>query len=158
MSLLPPILANKDHMSIEVTNWREEAQARNILSALQSLPANAMLLVWCGNSHHMKEIRHDEQMMIQRDGEWFLIAKSAEDPDWIPMGYLFKQMSGIDPFTVHQCLFDGLSRTLRLCTPQLESFGGTAGFLNEELPHPSLAHFARIGGDALILSTQNTME
>ncbi|HEX6108654.1 MAG TPA: hypothetical protein VFZ02_04515 [Ktedonobacteraceae bacterium] len=158
MSQVPPVLANKDDMSIAVTNWREEAQARNILSALQPLPSDAMLLVWCGNSHHMKEIRHDEQMMIQRDGEWILISKLAEEPDWMPMGYQFKRMSSINPFTIHQYLLDGLSQTLSLCTPQLESFGGTAGFLKEEPPHPFLAHFAQNGGDAFVFSTQNTME
>jgi hypothetical protein len=158
MSLVPPVLTNKDHMSMEVTNWREEAQARNLILVLHTLPDDAKLLVWCGNSHHLKEIRHDEQMMIQRDGEWILISKPAEEPDWIPMGYQFKCMSNINPFTIHQCLFDEHSQILNLCIPQLESFGGTAGFLREEPPHLSLAHFAQSDGDAFVLSTQNTME
>jgi hypothetical protein len=130
MNLIPPALASKEHMSGEMTNWREEVQARNILLALQALPTDAKLLVWCGNSHHSKEIRHDEQMMIRRDGKWVLIPKPADEPDWIPMGYQFTQMSGINPFTIHQCLFDGLSQILSLCTPQLETLGGTAGFLS----------------------------
>jgi hypothetical protein len=158
MSQVPPVLANKDDMSIEVTNWREEVQARNLIVALQSLSIDANLLVWCGNSHHVKEIRHDEQIMLQRDGEWILISKPAEEPDWIPMGYQFKHMSNINPFTIHQCIFDGHSQIPNLCISQLESFGGTAGFLREEPPHPSLAHFAQSDGDAFVLSTQNTME
>ncbi len=158
MNQLPPVLANKDHMSMEVTNWREETQAHNLILALHTLPDDAKLLVWCGNSHHLKEIRHDEQMMIQHDGEWILISKPAEEPDWIPMGYQFKHMSTIDPFTIHQCLFDEHSQILNLCIPQLESFGGTAGFLREESPHPTFAHFAQTYGDAFVYSTQNTME
>jgi hypothetical protein len=158
MSLVPPELANKGDLSVEVSNWREEVQARNMLQALQTLPSNERLMVWCGNDHHIKEIHHDERIMIRHDGEWILISKPPGEPDWIPMGYHFKRMSGINPFTIHQCLFVSLSHTLILFTPQLESFGGTAGFLREEPPHPSLAYFAQSDGDAFVLSTQNTME
>jgi hypothetical protein len=157
MSQVPPILANIDHTNIEVINWREEVQARNILNALSSLPVDSKVLVWCGNDHHMKEIHHDEQIMIQHDGEWILISKPNNEPVWIPMGYQFKSMSSVNPFTIHQCLFDEHSQTLILCTPQLKSFGGTAGFLREEPPHSFLDQMAQNGGDAFILSTQNNM-
>jgi hypothetical protein len=158
LSLVPPELENKGDLSAEVTNWREEIQARNLILALQTLPADVRLLVWCGNSHHSKKITHDEQILIRHDGERILVTKATNEPDWVPMGYQFEQMSGINPFTIHQCLLDGLSRILSLCTPQLKSFGRTAGFLKEEPPHPFLAHFAHNGGDAFVLSTQNYME
>lgn len=43
---------------IESINWREAAQAENLVAALAALPQDAGLLVWCGNSHHSKR-SHD---------------------------------------------------------------------------------------------------
>ena len=159
MSQVPLELASKGNLSQEVTNWREEVQARNILLAFQTLPSDAKLLVWCGNSHHVKEIRHDEQVMIRCDGKWVLASKPFDEPDWVPMRYEFKQMSDIDPFTIHQRLFDSPSQLQSLVAPQLEASGGTAGFLKEELPHAFPSRFVDIiGADAFVFSTKYLWE
>ncbi len=153
----PTELAQKGMMSPEVTNWREGAQAKNIIHALQMLPPDAKLLVWCGNGHHTKELLHEQ--MIFREGKF--IPKPENEPDWTPMGYLFKHMSGIDPFTIHQeVLFTPHlpEKLLEECKADIEAFGGTAGFLKEEVPHPSLHLFASHSGDAFVFSTDNVME
>ncbi len=147
----------KDMMSQEVTNWREEAQAKNIIHALQLLAADAKLLVWCGNGHHTKEIFHAQK--IFRDDKIF--PKPENEPDWTPMGYLFKEISGIDPFTIHQevTIKPHLPENLLdACKADLEALGGTAGFLKEEIPYPSLNRFIAHNGDASVFSTNNVME
>jgi hypothetical protein len=45
---------SSDTLSPEFTNLRERVQAENLVNALQDLPSGAKLLVWCGNSHHIK--------------------------------------------------------------------------------------------------------
>ena len=50
-SLEPPNLSRWSRI-----NWREEMQARNLISYLRSMPDDTKLLVWCGNSHHAKII------------------------------------------------------------------------------------------------------
>ena len=77
------------------------------------------------------------------------------------LGYLFKEISGIDPFTIHQevtfkpHLPENL---LDACKADLDAFGGTAGFLKNEIPHPSLNRFVAHNGDASVFSTNNVME
>ncbi|HXQ35527.1 MAG TPA: hypothetical protein VN843_16030, partial [Anaerolineales bacterium] len=134
-----------DLISEEFTNWREEQQARNLISALQALPANSQFLVWCGNSHH---------------------SKTAHE-DWTPMGYCFQQFSKINPFVIDQTRtvkFDFRDNYLETeitsqFSEKLAKYGGIAGLLLEEIPS-SLAkcHFERLGVDAVLLSTQNEME
>lgn len=130
-----------EFLSMEFTNWREEQQARNLITALQSLPVNISLLVWCGNSHHAK-------IVIQ---------------DWIPMGYQFQQHSGINPFVVDQTRtvhFDSSKTQVEMelavqFADQLIKHGGTAGFLTEEAPS-ILGHDFII--DAYLLSIHNELE
>lgn len=131
----PANLSEQDH-----TNWREEQQAHNLISALHELPANAKLLVWCGNGHHTKSV-------IQ---------------DWVPMGYQFKQLSGIDPFVIDQTVtvnFSGQSPDPQSLSDELvaklSTLGGTAGFLIDEAPNPYRDH---PGTDAILVSTQNELE
>ncbi len=160
MNQLPPALASKGHMNQEVTNWRENEQARNLFSALSALPSDAKLLVWCGNGHHTKEIVHAQ--VVVREGK--LLSKPENEPDWIPMGYLFRQMSGLDPFTLHQVVRTVIRKTqegfsdvshqaLDEYKVQLEAFGGIAGFLKEESPD-----MAQRSEDAFIFSASNTLE
>lgn len=121
------------------SNRREEQQARNLFEAFAALPPESPLLVWCGMGHLWKVPPRDE---------------------WIPMACRFWQLSGIEPFSIDQTVtvaFDpnvtgawhrlGLEQTRRL-----EAFGGTAGFLVVDSPIP------RPGVDAVLLSTQNTLE
>ena len=124
---------------LEFTNWREKEQALNIIQALQSLPENTPLLVWCGNSHHSKE-----------GGQ-----------EWIPMGYQFGQHSSINPFVIDQLItvkFEAnksWSPLLDEYAQELHSYGGTAGFLSEEAP----PIFERGSSeDAYLLSTENELE
>jgi hypothetical protein len=125
--------------SMEFNNWREEQQARNLIEALESLPANTPLLVWCGNSHQSKRPLQG----------------------WIPMGYRFKEISGMDPFSIDQTRsvnfaddpyhfepFEGF-------TQDLMTHGGTAGFLLQEAP-PTFMH--NTDADAYLLSLYNEME
>lgn len=130
---------------LEFTNWREEQQALNVLKALQALPQDTPLLVWCGNSHHSK----------------------TGGQGWVPMGYQFKQHSGIDPSVIDQAIGVKFNPTddffeTELVQPffeELTRHGGTAGLLLEEIP-PSFARFdfQGLGDDALLLSTQNELE
>lgn len=147
-------------LSQQVTNWREEAQACNLLASLQSIPPHAQMVVWCGNGHLTKDIHH--ATMIMHEGK--IIPKPAEEPDWIPMGYRFKQLSGLDPFAIDQTVtvrFPSMPTSQRhwyhAWLSQLEEKGGTAGFLKEEMPK-SLSHLAQRSVDAFLLSTHNDME
>jgi hypothetical protein len=110
-----------------LVNEREEDQARNRLAALPSTP----LIVWCGNSHLDK----------------------APGKNWVPMGHVFRELSGVDPFCLDQTVTirdsRGLVDELR---GELEPFGGTAGKPIEELP--------AFGGrpvDALVFSLDNEL-
>ncbi len=144
-------------MSQEMTNWREEAQAKNIIHALQLLPTDAKLLVWCGNRHYTKELLHEQ--WVFREGKFF--PEPENEPDWIPMGYLFKKMSGIDPFTIHQEVLIKPhlpENLLNACKADLEAFGGTAGFLTDEIPHASLSRFVAHNADASVFSIDNVVE
>jgi hypothetical protein len=131
-------------LSREFNNWREEQQARNLIAALQSRPPETPLLVWCGMGHHTKTV-------VQ---------------DWIPMGYQFQRLSGINSFTIDQ------TRTVNFeahptPTPFIELVNqfqdelikrnGTAGFLKEEIPSAVKRYF-EFGVDAFLLSIHNEME
>jgi hypothetical protein len=65
--------------SLEVTNWREREQARNLCEVVAAVPDES-LLVWCGNSHAMK----------------------TASGEWIPMGQHFAAMSGVNSFVIDQ--------------------------------------------------------
>jgi hypothetical protein len=112
-----------------LVNQREEDQARNLLAALPATP----LLVWCGNSHLSK----------------------AADTDWVPMGHVFKMLSGIDQFSLDQTvtIFDELGRVDAL-RDELVPLGGTAGKLSEDIP----AVFCGTPGvDACLFSLENEL-
>ena len=126
-------------ISEEYTNWREEQQALNLISVLNSLPANTPLLVWCGNGHLGKITMNQ----------------------WLPMGYQFQKHSNINPFAIDQTrtvTFDekhSRSAVANKFSTDLLKYSGTAGFLMQEAP-------AMIGklrfADAYLLSTENAME
>jgi hypothetical protein len=120
------------------TNDREEDQARNLIDVLTTLPPNAALLVWCGNSHLSKQ-----------QVDW-----------WKPMAARFWEMSGIEPFSIDQTVtaefeagmtsaWHSLAAEHRL---RLDALDGTAGFLVDDSPIP------RPGIDAVLLSTENALE
>lgn len=141
---LVPYEARRDKTGVSSfdrnTNWREEQQARNLVSALAALPDNAKLFVWCGNGHHLESVLED----------------------WIPMGYRFAQLSGLDPFTIDQSstveFRPGVpnigSQFLDRYAKELDQMGGTMGFLKEEAPK----ELARTAYDAFLLSTDNRLE
>jgi hypothetical protein len=122
------------------TNDREEQQARNLFEALAAVPSDAPLLVWCGNGHLYKERMFD----------W----------DWRPMGHVFWEISGVEPFSLDQTVTIEFTPGMTGAWHQLagrerwrlEALGGTAGFLmaDSPLPHP--------GVDAILLSTKNDVE
>jgi hypothetical protein len=128
---------DREHLrSIEFTNWREREQAANLGRLLDAAPGER-LLVWCGNGHATKE----------------------KCEDWVPMGWHFREMSGVDPFVIDQTvtvdssgepepwvqdLLASLGDTLAAC-------GGTAGILRDQAPSP--LGWASV--DAVVVSTDN---
>jgi hypothetical protein len=137
VSLQPP---GVERRSREATNWREEQQARNLLAALEVLPADGRLLVWCGNHH---------------------LAKRSLDEEWLPMGWRFQELSGIEPFAIDQIVSVKFGdrepyalQWVRSCATELEASGGAAGFLREEAPDdwpsPEIA-------DAFVLAVDNAL-
>jgi len=134
-----------ERLSVDYTNLREEEQAKNLIRALQNLPNSTPLLVWCGNGHLTKTV-------VQ---------------DWMPMGYQFKQLSGIDPFVIDQTPTVKFSDRSLKQQQQIEQFlkqfaselvrkGGTAGFLTEETPTSFCQ--TREGVDAFLISFLNELE
>lgn len=132
--------------SLEVTNWREEQQARNLIAALDVLPPDTRLLVWCGNGHLQKV--------------------APESTGWIPMAQRFQAISGIDPFTIDQTLtveFPGREATayaliLETIQAELAEFGGTAGIMTEDADGIFAQMASRVGADALIISRDNRLD
>ena len=131
----PSALSNQQSI-----NWREEQQARNLIAALNKLSAESKVLVWCGNSHHSKQVLGD----------------------WVPMGYQFQRLSGITPFVIDQVVtvkFDPqhwvyAAGLIARFERDLAAHGGTAGVLVAE--HPIFMNHE--GSDAVILSLDNEME
>lgn len=129
---------------IEYSNLREEEQAKNLICVLNDLPSNAPLFVWCSNAHLRKTVLKD----------------------WMPMGYQFKQLSGIDPFVIDQTPTvkfpqraleqQQIEQFLKQFASELVKKSGTAGFLREETP----ASFFQSteGADAFIVSFLNELE
>ena len=125
--------------SMEHTNWREREQAANLCRLLEAAPGEPML-VWCGNSHASK-----------RKGE-----------EWVPMGWHFREMSGVDQFVIDQDVtvaFHGepqrwVRELLASLDDILAAHGGTAGILRDQAP-PPLDGWA--GVDALVVSTYNEL-
>ena len=125
--------------STEHTNWREREQAVNLCRLLEAAPGEPVL-VWCGNSHASK-VQHEE---------------------WVPMGWHFREMSGVDQFVIDQDVtvnFGGEPRPwvrelLASMADTLAAHGGTAGILRDQAP-PLLAGWD--GVDALVVSTDNEM-
>lgn len=151
MTQKPADIAHKDNMDDAVANWREEQQARKLIAAVQQLPDNTKLLVWCGNNHHLKIILQPSQQEVGRLA-------------WVPMGYQFQQLSGINPFVIDQIRSvrfphfqqdKWLQERLPFITNILQEFGGTSGVLYDEIKQMVNVHE---GNDAYIISLDNEME
>ena len=132
-------------LSMEYTNLREEQQAKNLIYALEDLPSDSPLLVWCGNGHLRKTVVKD----------------------LMPMGYQFKQLSGLDPFVIDQTSTvkffqysveqqQQIEQFLKQFASELVTRSGTAGFLTEETPASFFQSYE--GVDALIVSFLNDLE
>jgi hypothetical protein len=126
-------------LGLEFTNWREREQAANLCELMAADPAEP-LLVWCGNSHASKE-----------GGD-----------EWVPMGWHFRALSGIDPFVIDQTVtvaFENVPRAwvgelLASLAETLAAHGGTAGILRDQAPPPLNC---RTNVDALVVSTDNAL-
>lgn len=127
-------------VSMEFTNWREHEQARNLCQLVAAAPGEP-LLVWCGNSHACKHA----------------------DSEWVPMGYHFAAMSGIQQFVIDQTVtidFTGdgskpwVQELLATLSDTLAAHGGTIGILRDQAPPPL---DCRPGVDAVVVSTENTL-
>jgi hypothetical protein len=125
--------------SMERINWREREQGANLSHLLEAAPGEP-LLVWCGNGHATKE-------------------KSG---DWVPMGWQFRDISGVDPFVIDQDVTvdfgeegqQWVQDLLASLDDVLAAHGGTAGILRDQAP-PPLDGWA--GVDALVVSTDNEL-
>jgi hypothetical protein len=140
----PPELG-MDLMSLAVTNWREERQAANLAYLLRSLPADARLLVWCGNSHHRKAL-------VPMTGP------ASRTGEWTPMGWWFVRLTGIEPFVIDQTVTVSgppsspyWARQIDRYRSALEAAGGTAGLLLEA------EEAGQHAADAVLLSLDNEM-
>ena len=124
--------------TMEFTNWRDREQAANLCKLTAAAPAEP-LLVWCGNGHASKE-------------------KSV---DWVPMGWHFRAMSGIDPFVIDQIVTVAfgdrpqpwVQALLAELGETLAAHGGTAGILRDQAPAPLNYYHT----DAVVVSTENTL-
>jgi hypothetical protein len=135
---------DRDHLgSMEFTNWREREQAANLCRLLEAAPGEPML-VWCGNGHASKYKYKDK------------------DEEWVPMGWHFREMSGVDQFVIDQDVtvnFGGKPRLwvrelLASMADTLAAHGGTAGILREQAPPPL---DGRVGNDAFVVSADNEL-
>jgi len=125
--------------SMEFTNWREREQASNLGRLLVAAPGEP-LLVWCGNGHAAK-IKGDE---------------------WVPMGWRFRAMTGVDPFVIDQDVtvnFGGepqpwVEELLAALSETLAAHGGTAGILRDQAPVPP---YVWAGVDAVVVSADNEL-
>jgi hypothetical protein len=128
-----------DLLTLEFSNWRDREQARNLCRVLASAPAEP-LLVWTGGDHACKQPAHE----------------------WVTMGCHFPAMSGTDPFVIDQTVTVNVTGQsspwmedlLSDLGETLDAFGGTAGILRDQAPPPLNT---RLGVDALIVSTDNTL-
>ena len=125
--------------SMERINWREREQGANLSHLLDAAPGEP-LLVWCGNGHATKE----------------------KCGDWVPMGWHFREISGVDPFVIDQDVTvdfgeegqQWVQELLASLDDILAAHGGTAGILRDQAP-PPLDGWA--GVDALVVSTDNEL-
>ena len=127
-------------LSLEFTNWREREQANHLCQLLAAV-AGEPLLVWCGNGH---ACRH-------------------ADGRWMPMGYHFAAMSGVQQFVIDQTVtidFTGdgaqpwVRELLTGLSATLAAHGGTAGILRDQAPAP-LDDWP--GVDAVVVSAENEL-
>ncbi len=131
-------------MSLEYTNMRERGQAANLGRLIEAAPGEP-LLVWCGNGHATKDLGEDDS-----------------GDAWVPMGWNFRELTGIDPFVIDQTVtvaFSGRPHEWRQqlvesLADTLAGLGGTAGILREQAPAP-LDQWTGI--DALVVSTDNAL-
>jgi hypothetical protein len=129
-----------DRHGWEETNWREDQQARKLVSALRALADPQRLLVWCGNGHLTKRV-------VQ---------------EWRPMGLRFRELSGLEPFAIDQIDSVRLGDYEPFATAWVEAYeselaarGGTAGFLAEDAPEG----WATVdNADAFVISLDNAIE
>jgi hypothetical protein len=128
------------HLSVEEANWREDQQARNLRAALEKIPDENRLLVWCGNHH---------------------LAKYGVG-DRVPMGARLAEQGAVEPFAIDQTSTVRFGHGDPYGTPwveayasEIETLGGAAGFLGEEAPpawpSPELS-------DAFVLAIDNDLE
>jgi hypothetical protein len=152
-----PQPAGLDHLAL--TNWREEVQARNLITALAALPGDARMLVWCGNSH-LSKTALDDYIEMRPDGT--KVHVGPRDPHWTPMGYLFARLGGGDFFALDQTVTVNIhperpSQLDPALAAKLESLGGTAGFLAGDQPPEVGVSYADRGMDAFVFSIENDM-
>ncbi len=134
--------------SFAYTQWRELAQARNLLEVWESRQRPKML-VWCGNGHLC------EGYVSVTPGSF---GPGDRGGSLRTMGGIFAHLSGVDPFTIDQTrtaewpVF-GMSaqskRQLEEYREELEALGGHGGFLSSS---------KKSWVDAVILSVDNHME
>lgn len=122
---------SSDLMSAAAASWRELEQARNLAAVLPDGP----LLVWCGNGHLSKVSR----------------------VDWQPMACRFGELTGIEPFALDQTVSvlppGHVQPWVDRLRGELETLGGTAGFLSDHPP----AGWCRCWADAFLLSLENEL-
>ena len=135
----PVELRSLEKTDLRVANWRDEAQAKGLAAFLQRQPPKTKLLVFPGLGH-----------LYERAGG-----------GWTPMAVVFKDVTGIDPFTIDQSITADVgppqpAKDVTDLVEQLRTVGGTAGLLAAD--DPSTARRERKNVDAYLLSLENAME
>jgi hypothetical protein len=126
-------------VSMEFTNWRERQQATNLGQLVAGAPAEP-LLVWYGGGH----------------------ASKRNDQEWVPMGWHFRERSGVDPFVIDQIVTvtfgsepqPWVSELLASLAGTLAGCGGAAGILTGQAPAPLNL---RTDVDAMVVSDRNEL-
>ena len=130
-----------EHAPVVMANEAHNGLARCIRTREVGIRMiQAALLVWCGNGHATKE----------------------KSEDWVPMGWHFRELSGVDPFVIDQDVTvdfgeegqQWVRELLEYLSDVLAAHGGTAGILRDQAPQPLDGW---VGVDALVVSTDNEM-
>lgn len=128
-------------ITFEYTQWRERKQGQNLMKYWNQLNRPKML-VWCGNGHLAEHPLNFGKKKLYT------------------MGWQFKELSGVDPFTINQTRTadwpgEGISPTaqslLERHNEELRELGGHGGYLTGEPPYNG-------NSDAIVISLDNKFE
>jgi len=119
-----------------------------------AIPSNRLMIV-----NGEDDFYYGGQLPVERVSGLSCPSGSSE---WVPMGWHFREMSGVDQFVIDQDVTVNfgeeprpwVEELLASMADTLAAHGGTAGILRDQAPPPLNG---RVGNDALIVSSDNEM-